>query len=55
MMARDFAVKVDDFRKVYGDFAAVDGISFAVERGEVFGLLGLTAQERRARWSAWRG
>lgn len=40
MMARDFAVKVDDFRKVYGDFAAVDGISFAVERGEVFGLLG---------------
>jgi len=40
MMARDFAVKVDDFRKVYGDFAAVDGISFSVERGEVFGLLG---------------
>ncbi len=40
MMARDFAVKVDDFRKVHGDFAAVDGISFAVERGEVFGLLG---------------
>ncbi|MGD8199659.1 ABC transporter ATP-binding protein [Ornithinimicrobium sp. W1679] len=27
-------------RKVYGDFAAVDGIDFEVHRGESFGLLG---------------
>lgn len=33
-------IEVQDFRKSYGDFAAVDGISFAVERGEIFGLLG---------------
>ena len=33
-------VKVRDFRKVYGDFVAVDGISFDVQQGEVFGLLG---------------
>jgi ABC-2 type transport system ATP-binding protein len=33
-------VEVRDFRKTYGDFVAVDGISFTVERGEIFGLLG---------------
>ncbi|MBL4683562.1 MAG: ABC transporter ATP-binding protein [Nannocystaceae bacterium] len=33
-------VKVDDLHKHYGDFAAVDGISFHVPRGEVFGFLG---------------
>ncbi len=33
-------VQVRDLRKNYGDFAAVDGISFAVHRGEIFGLLG---------------
>ncbi len=36
----DTAVKVTDFRKVYGDLVAVDGISFEVHRGEIFGLLG---------------
>ncbi len=33
-------VQVRDFRKSYGDFVAVDGISFVVNRGEIFGLLG---------------
>ncbi|MFZ2095326.1 MAG: ABC transporter ATP-binding protein [Anaerolineales bacterium] len=33
-------VLVKDFRKVYGDTVAVDGISFTVQRGEIFGLLG---------------
>jgi ABC-2 type transport system ATP-binding protein len=33
-------IEVNNFRKVYGDFLAVDGISFNVERGEIFGLLG---------------
>ena len=33
-------IEVNDFRKSYGDFVAVDGISFAVEPGEIFGLLG---------------
>lgn len=33
-------IEVKDFRKTYGEFAAVDGISFTVERGEIFGLLG---------------
>jgi ABC-2 type transport system ATP-binding protein len=33
-------VTVQDFRKVYGDNVAVDGISFQARRGEIFGLLG---------------
>ena len=36
----DEIIRVTDFRKVYGDFVAVDGISFEVNRGEIFGLLG---------------
>jgi ABC-2 type transport system ATP-binding protein len=33
-------ISVRDFRKTYGNFTAVSGISFEVERGEIFGLLG---------------
>jgi ABC-2 type transport system ATP-binding protein len=34
------AVEVCDLRKSYGPTVAVDGLTFRVERGEVFGLLG---------------
>jgi len=33
-------IEVRDFCKTYGDFIAVDGISFEVNKGEIFGLLG---------------
>lgn len=33
-------LEVDNLRKSYGDFVAVDGISFTVQAGECFGLLG---------------
>lgn len=33
-------IEVRDFRKTYGDLVAVDGISFDVPQGEIFGLLG---------------
>jgi ABC-2 type transport system ATP-binding protein len=33
-------VYVKDLRKVFGKFAAVDGISFSVAKGEIFGFLG---------------
>jgi ABC-2 type transport system ATP-binding protein len=34
------AIEVDHIVKRYGDFTAVDDISFAVKEGEIFGLLG---------------
>ena len=34
------ALVVEDLVKRYGDIVAVDGLSFSVERGEIFGLLG---------------
>jgi len=34
------AIHVDDLRKSYGTVEAVRGVSFEVQRGEVFGLLG---------------
>ena len=36
----DTVIRVEGLRKTYGDLAAVDGISFEVHKGEVFGLLG---------------
>ncbi len=33
-------IDVREIRKQFGDFTAVDGISFSVEHGEIFGLLG---------------
>jgi ABC-2 type transport system ATP-binding protein len=34
------AIEVRSIVKKFGDFTAVDGVSFAVEEGEIFGLLG---------------
>jgi ABC-2 type transport system ATP-binding protein len=34
------AVRVSGLRKRYGDYQALQGIDFTIERGEVFGLLG---------------
>jgi ABC-2 type transport system ATP-binding protein len=34
------AIEVEDLRKRYGDIKAVDGISFSIQKGEVFSLLG---------------
>ncbi|HSF80857.1 MAG TPA: ABC transporter ATP-binding protein [Anaerolineales bacterium] len=36
----DTVISVRNFSKTYGDFVAVDDISFEVKRGEIFGLLG---------------
>ena len=34
------AIDVQQIVKKFGDFTAVNGVSFAVEEGEIFGLLG---------------
>ncbi len=36
----DYAVAVNDLTRTFGDFTAVDHISFNVSRGEIFGFLG---------------
>ena len=38
--ATDAVIRVNDVRKHYGEVKAVDGVSFDVRAGEVFGLLG---------------
>lgn len=40
MKTKNKMVEVKNFRKIYGDFVAVDDISFDVHAGEIFGLLG---------------
>ena len=37
---KELAIEVHDLRKSYGQVEAVRGLSFSVDRGEVFGLLG---------------
>ncbi len=39
-MSKDIIIEVQGLVKKYGDFTAVDGISFNVYDGEIFGLLG---------------
>ncbi len=36
----DIIISVNDITKKYGSFTAVNGISFNVKRGEIFGILG---------------
>nr|MCS5668535.1 ABC transporter ATP-binding protein [Dehalococcoidia bacterium] len=36
----ELAVQVENLVKRFGSFTAVDGVTFSVERGEVFGILG---------------
>ncbi|HEY7097565.1 MAG TPA: ATP-binding cassette domain-containing protein [Terriglobales bacterium] len=38
--SQPLAIEVDHIVKKYGDFTAVDGVSFQVAEGEIFGLLG---------------
>jgi ABC-2 type transport system ATP-binding protein len=34
------SVRVENLTRVFGDFTAVDSVSFSVKKGEIFGLLG---------------
>ncbi|HID67171.1 MAG TPA: ABC transporter ATP-binding protein [Roseibacterium sp.] len=37
---RDVVIRVDKLQRRFGDFIAVNNVSFSVRRGEIFGLLG---------------
>jgi len=47
-------IDVTGLVKRYGDVVAVDGLSFSVQKGEVFGMLGPTAPARRRPWRSSR-
>ena len=38
--AEDIVIKAHDLSRKFGDFTAVDKVSFAIRRGEIFGFLG---------------
>ena len=39
-MTKPNVIEVQELTKKFGDFTAVDAITFEVERGEIFGFLG---------------
>ena len=39
-MNKEIAIKAEQITKIFGDFTAVDHISFEVSKGEIFGFLG---------------
>ncbi|MBG7629683.1 MAG: ABC transporter ATP-binding protein [Bacteroidetes bacterium] len=39
-MTKETVIQVDNLTKKFGDFTAVDSISFEVKKGEIFGFLG---------------
>ncbi|MCP4539623.1 MAG: ABC transporter ATP-binding protein [Chloroflexi bacterium] len=40
MTSNEYAVQVVNLTKKFGDFTAVDGVTFHIQRGEIFGFLG---------------
>ncbi len=48
-------VTVRDLTKSYGDLRAVDGISFSVSKGEVFGLVGPNGAGKTTTWEILEG
>lgn len=46
-------IEVSGLHKEYGPKVAVDDVSFTVERGEIFGILGPNGPARPPPWNAW--
>ena len=40
MLSKDIVIKTNNLTKTFGDFTAVDAITFEVKTGEIFGFLG---------------
>ena len=47
-------IEVEHLHKQYRDQVAVDDLSFTVERGEIFGVLGPNGPARPPRWRSSR-
>ena len=48
------AIIVQNLRKNYGNHMVLNGLHFRVHRGEIFALLGETAQAKQPPLHAWR-
>ena len=48
-------IKVEELTKCYGDFTAVDSISFHVAKGEIVGFLGLNGAGKTTLFDALAG
>ena len=51
--AGDPSIVVEGLRKSFGKNVAVDGLSFTVHPGEIFGLLGPNGAGSRRRSASW--
>lgn len=51
----NYLIEVTNLTKRFGEFTAVDNISFNVKQGEIFGFLGPTVQGKRLRSKCYRG
>jgi len=50
----EYIVEVQDLVKRYANLTAVNGISFKVKKGEVFGLLGPNGAGKTTTLNAWK-
>lgn len=48
-------LKIDRISKLFGDVRAVDDVSLTIEKGEIFSLLGGSAQVNRRFCAFWQG
>ena len=48
VLQQEYAIEVNDLVKRFGDFTAVDHISFSVRKGEIFGFLGASGAGKTA-------
>ena len=48
-------ITTDKLTKTFGNFTAVNAISFDVYKGEIFGFLGQTARAKRPRFVCFAG
>ena len=47
-------IEVSHFTKRYGDFVAVDDLSFSIGKGEIFGFIGPNGAGKARRSVSWR-